>query len=88
MLLMAGAGLVLAMCTRGTGALDLLQKQSEEDLLADGQIARAQGETVLARLYGLALMAGLVLFYAAIPFVIAGVVVVVAAAAEVAGAER
>jgi Zn-dependent protease with chaperone function len=73
MLLMAGAGLVLAMCTRGTGALDLLQKQSEEDLLADGQIARAQGETVLARLYGLALMAGLVLFYAAIPFVIAGV---------------
>jgi Zn-dependent protease with chaperone function len=73
MLLMAGAGVVLAMRTRGAGALDLLKHQSPDELLADGQIARAQGETLLARLYGLALMAGLVLFYAAIPFVIAGV---------------
>jgi Zn-dependent protease with chaperone function/tetratricopeptide (TPR) repeat protein len=72
MLAMAGAGLVLAMKTRGTGALDLLQKQAPEQMLQDGNIARATGETILARLYGFALMIGLILFYAAIPFVIAG----------------
>ncbi len=73
MLLMAGAGVILALRTRGTGALDLLQEQTPDELVADGQVARAHGETVLARLYGLALMVGLLLFYAAIPFVIAGV---------------
>ncbi len=72
MLLMAGAGVVLAMLTRGTAALELLRKQSPDALVAEGQVARVQRETLLARLYGLALVAGLVLFYAAIPFVIAG----------------
>ena len=72
MIVMAAAGLVLAALTRGTGALDLLQKSSPNQLVTDGKIARVQGETVLARLYGFALMIGLLLFYAAIPFVIAG----------------
>jgi Zn-dependent protease with chaperone function len=72
MLTMAGFGLVLAMMTRGTGALDLLKKQAPEQLVQEGMIARVSGETVLARLYGFALMIGLILFYAAIPFVIAG----------------
>jgi Zn-dependent protease with chaperone function len=72
MVAMAGAGIVLAMKTRGTGALDLLKKQAPEQLVQEGNIARATGETILARLYGFALMIGLILFYAAIPFVIAG----------------
>lgn len=72
MLAMAGFGLLLAMRTRGTGALDLLKKQAPDQLVSEGKIARGSGETILARLYGFALMIGLILFYAAIPFVIAG----------------
>ncbi len=72
MLSMAGVGLVLAVRTRGTGALGLLQQQTPTELVQEGRIARVHGETVLARMYGFALMVGLVLFYAAIPFVILG----------------
>lgn len=73
MLLMALAGVLLAGWTRGTGALHLL-KDASDQLLIDGQIGRAQGETAVARLYGIVLMFGLVLFYLAIPFVIAGLI--------------
>ncbi len=72
MLLMAGAGLTLALWTRGTGALRLLERQTPVELVRDGHIARVHGETILARLYGFTLMVGLILFYAAIPFVILG----------------
>lgn len=73
MLMMAVAGVVLASWTRGTGALHLLSNASEE-LVVQGQVGRAQSETALARLYGIVLMFGLILFYLAIPFVIAGLI--------------
>ncbi len=69
--LMAVAGLVLAGRTRGAKALRLLQS-SAEPIVSAGQVARVQGESGLAKLYALALMAGLVLFYLSIPFVIVG----------------
>jgi Zn-dependent protease with chaperone function len=73
MVLMAGAGVLLARRTRGTRALDLLGDDSLE-WVAGGQVLRAHGESFLARLYALALVVGLVLFYVAIPFVVAGLV--------------
>jgi Zn-dependent protease with chaperone function len=73
MLCMASAGFFLAGYTRGTNALHLLGVQPEE-LVTEGQVARVSHESALARLYGLALFAGLLLFYAAIPFVIVGLI--------------
>jgi Zn-dependent protease with chaperone function len=73
MLVMAGAGVVLASRTRGTGALALLSA-SPDELVQGGHVARGQEETALARLYGLVLVVGLVLFYVAVPFVIAGLI--------------
>jgi Zn-dependent protease with chaperone function len=69
MALMAGFGVILAGRTRGTRALDLLEG---EELASGGQVVRARHEPALTRLYALALVAGLLLFYAAVPFVLAG----------------
>lgn len=71
MALMALAGLVLANFTRGRQALSLLNTEVAP-LLRNAEITRVGGETWLARLYGLALFAGLVLFYASLPFVVVG----------------
>jgi Zn-dependent protease with chaperone function len=71
MLVMAGAGVLLAGWTRGSRALELLEARPEH-LVAEGQVVRVSGESMLARLYALALFAGLVLFYVAIPFVVVG----------------
>jgi Zn-dependent protease with chaperone function len=73
MLLMAGVGLVLANRTRGTKALQLIEGEADE-LVSAGQVLRTQQESTLAKLYGLALFAGLILFYVAIPFILAGLV--------------
>jgi Zn-dependent protease with chaperone function len=73
MLVMAFAGLLLAGRTRGRRALGLLEARPEH-LVDQGQVVRVSGETMLARLYALALCAGLILFYLAIPFVIVGLV--------------
>jgi Zn-dependent protease with chaperone function len=75
MLLMAGAGVLLAGRTRGNRALDLLGAQQGE-MVRGGQVARTRDESVLAKLYAFALFAGLVLFYLSIPFVIAGLLAV------------
>ena len=53
------------------GALGLLEA-GPEHLVDEGQVIRVAGETMLARLYALALFAGLILFYLSIPFVIIG----------------
>jgi Zn-dependent protease with chaperone function len=71
MALMAGGGVLLAGRTRGDRALDLLGTGPDR-LVAAGQVARTRHESALARAYALALFAGLILFYAAIPFVVAG----------------
>jgi Zn-dependent protease with chaperone function len=71
MALMALAGLVLAGRTRGSRALNLLGVAPDE-LVTEGQVVRSQHESSVAKLYMLTLMLGLVLFYAAIPFVVAG----------------
>lgn len=68
---MALAGVILAQFTRGRHALALLQADPGQ-MLRNGEVARAAGETALARMYGLALCAGLVLFYLSLPFVIIG----------------
>ncbi len=69
--LMAGFGLLLAGRTRGSRALQLLGTPPEE-LVTEGRVARAPGESLLAKLYALALVVGLILFYTAVPFLIAG----------------
>jgi Zn-dependent protease with chaperone function/Flp pilus assembly protein TadD len=70
-LLMAAGGLVLAGLTRGDRALGLLGAEPDA-LVAEGQVVRSGGESALARLYALALVGGLILFYIAIPFVVVG----------------
>ncbi len=70
MALMALFGLVLASRTRGAKAARLLGRPAEE-WVHFGQVARSGSETILARLYMVGLMAGLVLFYLAIPFLTA-----------------
>jgi Zn-dependent protease with chaperone function len=70
MVVMALAGLVLAGRTRGTRALELLGTAPGE-LVTEGQVSRTASESLLARVYALALMLGLMLFYVAIPFLIA-----------------
>src|SRR5262249_27474960 len=75
MALMALFGVILAGRTRGARALDLLTPE-EGEMVSAGQVARITGESGLAKLYGLALVAGLILFYAAIPFIIGGLIMV------------
>src|SRR5262249_55598412 len=72
MILMAVGGLILGGMTRGPNALHLLGRQPEE-MLTEGQVLRTQHESSLAQLYACGLMAGLVLFYVSVPFVLAGV---------------
>jgi Zn-dependent protease with chaperone function len=69
---MAVTGIVLARFTRGDRATELLGDSAA--LVTDGRVARTGGESLMARLYGMALMGGLLMFYVAIPFVIAGLV--------------
>ncbi len=68
---MALAGLVLGSFTRGTGALRLLADEPEQ-VVAGGQVVRSPAEPWIARLYGVSLVLGLILFYVALPFVAAG----------------
>jgi Zn-dependent protease with chaperone function/Flp pilus assembly protein TadD len=68
---MALVGVLLAGWTRGTRALKLLSDEPAQ-LVLGGQVIRASGETGLAKLYAFFLVIGLVLFYVAIPFVVAG----------------
>ena len=65
-------GVLLAARTRGAKALDLLESGDAASYLQHGKIARAQNESFLTRLYAFSLFLGLVLFYLAIPFVLAG----------------
>jgi Zn-dependent protease with chaperone function/tetratricopeptide (TPR) repeat protein len=74
MLLMAGVGVLLARRTRGNRALHLLGAQPEE-LITHGMVARTSEESSLAKLYAMALVVGLILFYVAIPFLVAGLLV-------------
>jgi Zn-dependent protease with chaperone function len=67
---MAFTGWILAFWTRGSGALDLLGHASE--MVEEGRVRRVSGESMLARFYGLSLFCGLVLFYIAVPFIVAG----------------
>src|SRR5262249_3133412 len=71
MLLMAGVGVVLALQTRGDRALELIG-EGPDALVQEGQVVRSRSESLLARLYAAALFVGLLLFYAAVPFIIAG----------------
>lgn len=73
MLLMAGGGWVLAQRTRGARALNLLDTETQE-LVRAGQVVRTSHETMLAKLYALALLLAVVLFYVSIPFVIVGLI--------------
>jgi Zn-dependent protease with chaperone function len=68
---MAVLGYVLACRTRGTRALALLSDESAE-LVSGGHIVHTGAESALARIYALGLFAGLILFYLAIPFILAG----------------
>jgi Zn-dependent protease with chaperone function len=71
MALMAISGLILAGRTRGAKAVSLLGRPTEE-WVHFGQVVRSGGESLLARLYMAALMAGLIMFYVAVPFLAAG----------------
>ncbi len=75
--LMAVIGTLLAGCTRGRHALNLLGKGAAVPV-QQGQVIPAQSETLLAYLYGLSLTIGLVLFYVSIPLVILGLLGVTA----------
>jgi Zn-dependent protease with chaperone function len=68
---MALVGLVLAYFTRGLRALDLLG-QPPDRLVERGRVSRTVHESWLTRAYGVVLALALVLFYAAVPFVIWG----------------
>ncbi|HEV2948813.1 MAG TPA: M48 family metalloprotease, partial [Gemmataceae bacterium] len=74
MVLMAAVGVLLARRTRGNRALHLLGAHPEE-LITQGMVARTSEESSLAKLYALALVVGLILFYVAIPFLVAGLLV-------------
>ena len=73
--LMFLAGLLLAKWTRGPGALDLLGAALER-LVARGQVLRTTHESKLTRLYCIGLALALILFYAAIPIVIWGMLII------------
>lgn len=79
MALMAVGGVLLAARTRGAKAIDLLARPTEE-LVQFGQVARGGRESLLARLYMLGLMVGLVTFYIAVPFLALGLLVATGAA--------
>ena len=66
------AAFALGRFTRGVNAVRLLGIPTLT--MQVGQVPRTHGESLLARLYGLALMLGLVMFYLAIPFVVLGLV--------------
>ncbi|MGV3605855.1 MAG: M48 family metalloprotease [Planctomycetaceae bacterium] len=72
---MAACGFVLASWTRGKNAIRLLNDQTAY-VVPKGQVVRAEGEPLLAKLYAIALMLGLVMFYVALPFVALGVIIV------------
>jgi hypothetical protein len=74
MVLMAVAGVALGSFTRGDGVLRLLPDEPVE-IVGGGQVVRSASEPWLARLYGVSLVFGLVLFYVALPFVAAGLLV-------------
>jgi Zn-dependent protease with chaperone function/Flp pilus assembly protein TadD len=74
MLLMAGAGVILASRTRGARALELLGNADE--MVSAGQVARTHSESLLTRLYAFSLFLGLILFYVSIPFVLVGLLIV------------
>jgi Zn-dependent protease with chaperone function len=71
MALMALFGYALALRTRGTRALSLFSKEPTE-LVSGGRVLHTQTESILARMYTFSLFVGLILFYFAIPFVLAG----------------
>jgi Zn-dependent protease with chaperone function len=73
---MAGAGVVLAGFTSGTNAQRLLSDQPVQ-VVPQGQVVRSAGEPWLARFYSVALVCGLVLFYVALPFIVAGLLATV-----------
>lgn len=73
MAIMAGAGLLLARRTQRPLALDLLGRPPDQ-LVNQGQVVRTPQERGLTKLYSVALVLSLVLFYASIPFVIGGLV--------------
>lgn len=77
LVLMAGFGLVLARRTRGELALNLLSDDVGQ-FVQGGQVLRGRGESLLAKLYMLMLMAGLIFFYLTIPFLAAGMLALTA----------
>jgi Zn-dependent protease with chaperone function len=72
--LMAGFGYVLAQRIRGSRALVLLGEEPQE-LVLHGQVQRSGAESTLSRLYAFGLFLGLILFYVAVPFILAGLLV-------------
>ena len=74
MALMVVFGYALALRTRGTQALALLSDESAE-FVSGGRVVHSGAETTLARRYALGLFVGLILFYVAIPFILAGLLV-------------
>jgi Zn-dependent protease with chaperone function len=72
--LMFLAGLLLARFTRGPRALDLLGAPPDS-LVARGQVLRTTHESKLTKLYCLGLVLALIFFYAAIPFVLWGMLI-------------
>ncbi len=71
MIAMGAFAWVMAAFTRGTKVTHLTGGESVE-VVQTGRVVRTGDETLLARMYSLALVAGLVLFYIAVPFVILG----------------
>lgn len=69
---MAAAGFVLAARTRAPDADDLMS-QHPDKLAHGGRAVLTHGESSLSRWYGLALFMGLILFYVAVPFMLAGI---------------
>jgi Zn-dependent protease with chaperone function len=73
--LMCLAGLVLARRTRGPRAAELLGAGGRA-VTAGGQVCRTRHESLLTRVYVAALAAALVLFYAALPFLFVGMLLI------------
>jgi Zn-dependent protease with chaperone function len=70
---MALLGWILAYFTRGLRALELLGKPPDQ-LVAGGKVGRTFHESWLTRVYAIVLATALLLFYAAVPFVIWGLI--------------
>ena len=71
MIAMVVTAWILAVFTRG-GQVLMPVGADPSDIVHTGQVARSGSETLLARVYLLALTLGLLLFYVAIPFVVLG----------------